>query len=140
MPTYQTKALTDDYLMNATGNKFEQQATATTVPFRPYITVAASVNGAQRRMGTRASELLIGYNGESNQLDETAANRSLFIYSENMSICIESTLDYPADVTIYNVAGKLLKQFTIQPATKVTIPVNSRGVYIVNHRKIAVTR
>ena len=140
VPTYQTKALTDDYLMNATGNKFEQQATATTVPFRPYITVAASSNGAQRRMGTRASELLIGYNGESNQLDETAANRSLFIYSENMSICIESTLDYPADVTIYNVAGKLLKRFTIQPATKVTVPVNSRGVYIVNHRKIAVTR
>jgi hypothetical protein len=57
-----------------------------------------------------------------------------------MNICVESTLEYPTTVTISNVAGKILKQFTIQPGTKVTVPVNNRGVYIVNRHKIAVTK
>ena len=138
VPTYQTKPVTDAYLMNTDGNKFEQKAIGTTVPFRPYFTVSASSN-AQKR-GTRANMLYIGYQGESDQLEETVVNHGLFIYSENMNICVESTLEYPAQVTIMTVAGKVLKQFTILPATKVSVPVNSRGVYLVNHFKIAVTK
>ncbi|MBR4594045.1 MAG: hypothetical protein IKO33_05630 [Bacteroidaceae bacterium] len=141
VPTYQTTVESHAYMMNVEGTKFQQTASATTVPFRPYFKAASgNSGGAQRRAGTRASELIIGYNGDSDQLEETMVSHSLRIYTENMSICIESTLEYPADVTIYTVAGKLLKQFTIQPATKVTVPVNNRGVYVVNHRKIAVTK
>lgn len=140
VPTYQTKPVTNAYLMNTDGNKFEH-ATGTTVPFRPYFTVSAvsAVSNAPVR-GTRANMLYIGYQGESDQLEETVVNHGLFIYSENMKICVESTLEFPAEVTIMTVEGKQLKQFTIQPATKVSVPVNSRGVYIVNHQKIAVTK
>jgi len=57
-----------------------------------------------------------------------------------MNIVIESTLDVPANVTITTTAGRTLKQISVQPGTKVTVPVNSRGIYIVNHQKVAVTR
>jgi hypothetical protein len=73
-------------------------------------------------------------------MEETVTDRGLYVYSDHMNICIESTLDYPATVTITNVAGKVLKQFTIQPGTRATVPVNNRGIYIVNHHKIAVTK
>ena len=138
VPTYQTKPVTNAYLMNTDGNIFEQNATGTTVPFRPYFTVSA-VSNAQKR-GTRASELYIGYEGDSDQLEETVVYHGLLIYSENMKICVESTLEYETTITVTTVAGHQPRQYTIQPGTKLTIPVNNRGVYIVNRQKIAVTK
>ena len=73
-------------------------------------------------------------------MEQIVIDRGLNAYAHGMAICIESTLETAATVTITSVSGKLLKQFTIQPGTKVTVPVNSRGVYIVNHHKIAVTK
>lgn len=151
-PNYQTRTLpgATTYLLNAAGDAFqnnpetvsEPNPTQTTVPFRAYIAKAST--GASRRSAAHATAyanmLYIGYAGSSDQLEEMAAQGGLLIYSQDMNICIESTLEYPTEVTIMTVAGKLLKQFTIQPATKVSVPVNSRGVYIVNNQKIAVTK
>ena len=92
------------------------------------------------RSGTHATALYLGYLGDQDDLEEVATQSGLIIYTQDMNICVESTLEYPAEVTIMTVAGKALKQFTIQPATKVSVPVNSRGVYIVNRQKIAVTK
>ena len=120
---------------DATGSKL------TTVPFRAYVSSDPAAGKALTRgSATRANALYIGYIGSQDILDERAADGGLLIYGQDMNICVESTLDYETQVTIYTVAGKLLKQFTIQPATKVTVPVNNRGVYVVNHRKIAVTK
>lgn len=146
MPTYQTKTLAADstYLLSPEGDKFQKGAngqTVTTVPFRAYITSATHAsNKAQRRAGTRADVLYIGYAGDNDQLTETPVDRGLIIYGHDMQISIESTLQEPATVTITTVAGRLLKQVVVQPGAKVTVPVNNRGVYIVNHKKIAVTR
>ena len=149
-PNYQTRSLPGNktYLLNAAGDAFcsaRADTMLTTVPFRAYIAkTGTGQTSAPRRTGTHApayaNMLYIGYAGSNDQLEEKAAQGGLLIYSQDMNICIESTLEYPTEVTIMTVAGKLLKQFTIQPATKVTVPVNSRGVYIVNHQKIAVTR
>jgi hypothetical protein len=57
-----------------------------------------------------------------------------------MSIIIENPMAEPANVTIATTAGRLLKQLTVQPGTKATVPVNSRGIYIVNRHKVAVTK
>ena len=84
--------------------------------------------------------LYIGYTGDVDQLEEAAVDRGLYIYGDHMNIVIESTLEVAAPVTITTVAGRTLKQLTVQPGTKVTVPVNSRGVYIVNHQKIAVAK
>ena len=142
-PTYQARELdgSETYLLNASGVAFKNDtATVKTVPFRAYFTSAAAPHTAQMRYDTRATALYLGYLGDQDELEEVATQSGLYIYTQDMNIHIESTLEYPAEVTIMTVAGKLLKQFTIQPATKVSVPVNSRGVYIVNRQKIAVTR
>ena len=140
-PTYQSMTQ-DAYLLAADGSGFVRNQTASITPFHAYITKDAS--GAQRRMATRADAdpeiLFIGYTGDTDKLIEAQTDRGLTIIGQSMQITIESTLDVPAPVTITSVSGKLLKQFTIQPGTKVTVPVNSRGAYIVNRHKIAVTR
>ncbi len=151
-PNYQTRTLpgATTYLLNAAGDAFQnnpgtelEPGAQTSVPFRAYFT-KVSTNGAPRRTGAQstpyADMLYIGYAASGDQLEELAAQGGLLIYSQNMKICVESTLEYPTEVTITTVEGKQLKQFTIQPATKVSVPVNSRGVYIVNHQKIAVTK
>ena len=150
VPTYQKKTAQNDqtiYLIADDGTKFvAADASTTTVPFRAYMTgPAAQQSGgesgsAPQRIGTRADALYISYLGDSDSMEEVAVDRNLTIYSQDMKIFIENTLEYSTTITITTVAGKTLKQFTIQPGTKVTVPVNSRGVYIVNHQKIAVTR
>ena len=141
-PIYQTKDVPHAYLLSTDGTKFEQKADAATVPFRAYLTKTSS--GAPRRLETRAAAdpdvFYISNPSDNDQMEQIVIDRGLKAYAQGMAICIESTLDIPATVTITSVSGKLLKQFTIQPATKVTVPVNSRGVYIVNHNKIAVTK
>ena len=146
VPTYQTRTIgdaqTDVFLLADNGTKMVRNSTATTAPFRAYLTgpAVAQSNPAPSRKGTRGDILYISYTGDSDSMEETAADRGLYIYNDHMNICVESTLEYPTTVTISNVAGKILKQFTIQPGTKVTVPVNNRGVYIVNRHKIAVTK
>lgn len=146
VPTYQTRTIgdaqTDVFLLADNGTKMVRNSTATTAPFRAYLTgpAPAQQNPAPARKGTRGDILYISYSGDSDSMEETAADRGLYIYNDHMNICVESTLEYPTAVTISNVAGKILKQFTIQPGTKVTVPVNNRGVYIVNRHKIAVTK
>jgi len=146
-PTYQTKKLAgaSTWLLDDTGTKFENGATAqvTTVPFRPYLAQSTAQHVPSRSAATKSAApttIYIGYAGDLMPLDELMTNRGLLIYGENMNIVVESTLTEPAQVTVTTVAGKTLGKFTIQPATKLTIPVNARGVYIVNHHKIAVTK
>lgn len=136
-PNYKTETVTA-YMLNNTGDRFVQATDVQTVPFRAYL--ASAANPAPRRVGTRADAISIGYLGDSDPLVETPVQRGLNIYGEHLTIVIENIMTEPATVTIATTAGKLLKQFVIQPGTKVTVPVNSRGIYIVNRQKIAVTR
>ena len=144
-PAYQALTVGKDttMLLNAQGSKFVAAAHDTvTVPFRAYLTRHITSQPAQTRAaaGTWLSSLGIGYVGDIMPMEDVVIDHGLNIYSDHMNICIESTLEEPATVTITTVAGKTLKLFTIQPGTRVTVPVNSRGVYIVNRKKIMVTR
>jgi len=136
-PIYQTKTVEHAYLVSDGGTKFTQTASATTVPFRAYLTKTAAAN--QPNPAPRRS-LYITNPSDNDQMEQIVVDRGLNAYAQGMAICIESTLETAANVTITSVSGKLLKQFTIQPGTKVTVPVSNRGVYIVNHHKIAVTK
>ena len=145
-PTYQTKELdgpTTWLLNSTTGTTFQnndaQSSTVKTVPFRAYL-AGTTVSNSPKRAVTRGSLLSIGYTGNQDNLEEKAIQGGLTIYGQDMNIIVESTLELPAQVTVTTTAGKQLKKFTIQPGTKVQIPVNSRGIYIVNHQKIAVTK
>lgn len=149
VPTYQTDTVgdanTEVFMLADDGTKMVKTTNAVTTPFRAYMTVPAAQPAqpsqpAPSRAATRGDVLYISYSGDSDSMEETVTDRGLYVYSDHMNICIESTLDYPATVTITNVAGKVLKQFTIQPGTRATVPVNNRGIYIVNHHKIAVTK
>lgn len=137
-PNYKTETV-NAYMLNNTGDSFVLTQNVQTVPFRAYL-ASAPASPAPRRSGTNADAIYIGYQGDSDPLIETLVQRGLNISGEHMTITVENTMDEPAQVTITSAAGKLLKQFTIQPGTKATVPVNSRGIYIVNRQKIAVTR
>ena len=146
-PTYQTKQLNGQttWLLDGTGSKFENNTTedVTTVPFRAYLAKSTAQLAPIRSGSTKAAAptaIYIGYAGDQMPLDDIMTDRGLLIYSEDMNICVESTLTEPAQVNVTTVSGKSLGKFTIQPGTKLTIPVSSRGVYIVNHHKIAVTK
>jgi hypothetical protein len=149
--SYQANTLAaagDGYLLNSTAadqpsSKFVQNtAGAVTVPFRPYFAPKQTSSPAPKRAGTRADVLYIGYAGdvEGDPIIDMVTNHGLYIYSEGMNICIESTLEEPAEVNVFTTGGTLLKRLTVQPGTKETVPVNNRGIYIVNRQKIAVTK
>ena len=138
MPTYQAQNIPGAYVIDHDGVKFEPLANdAKTKPFHAYI--KQFTPGAPSR-DTRASALFISTPDDSDSMQDLVVERGLNIYGENMSIVIESTLEESVTVTITTVAGKQLKQVTVLPNTKVTVPVNNRGVYIVNRHKIAVTK
>jgi len=137
-PTYQAQELpaASTLLLNTAGSQFVKstETSCTTVPFRAYLT--ENNGGGAPMRGTRASALFIGYTDDQMPMEEIVVDRALNIYTENMNICIESTLEYPTDITITSASGRRIKQITIQPNTKITVPVNNRGVYIVNSQKV----
>lgn len=138
--TYAGTVFRNEPLPDGFNENTDQRPTLTTVPFRAYFTTQSGSHSDTRRAGTRGDVLYIDYSGDVMPLEDLVADRGLLIYGQDMNICVESTLEYPTEVTIHTVSGKQLKQFTIQPGTKVQVPVYNRGVYIVNHKKIAVTR
>ena len=147
-PTYQARKLAGltTWALDDTGSKFENNDAddVQVYAFRPYLAKSTAQSTAKRTTSaTKAAAptaIYIGYAGDQMPLDRLQSDRGLLIYSEDMNICVESSLTDPAQVNVTTVAGKPLGQFTVQPGTKLTIPVNARGVYIVNHHKIAVTK
>ena len=124
------------YMLDGTGSSFNTNSAC--VAFRPYFTVA-STPAPGRRTQTRTDVLYIGFDGED--LEQPMADiltRGLKIYGKKDAIYIESTLDYEATVVITTVSGKLIDRITVKPQGSEVVPVNSRGVYIANHQKVAV--
>ena len=146
-PTYQKLQLDGQttWLMNNSGTGFQNNDAAnskvTTDPFRPYFAVNSGSSVA-RRAGTRAdaSTLLLGYSGDEMPMEDVVAYHGITAYGKDMSIWVESTMDEPATVTVTTVAGATLKKFTILPGTVVQIPVNNRGIYLVNRHKVTVAK
>ena len=127
--TYQAKDI-NGYLMNADGSAFEA-TNSTTVPFRGYL-IAPSGSTPPKR-------IVIGSKNEDvEEPMEEIANRGLTIYGKKEAIYIESTLEHEATVVIYGLSGQVVARVTVQPMSKEVVTVPSRGVYIVNNRKVAV--
>ena len=128
--TYQAKDI-NGYLMNADGSAFEAANNATTVPFRGYLIKSGNNGSAPRR-------ILIGNATEEEEPIEDITNRGLTIYGKKDAIYIESTLEYETTVTIYSLSGQVISRVNVKPMTREVVTVPSRGVYIVNKRKVAV--
>ena len=90
--------------------------------------------------GTQDSPKRIFISGaaEENEPIEEITERGLTIYGKNQAIYIESTLEYEAKLTIYSMSGQVMRHITVQPMSKEIVPVSSRGIYLVNQKKIAV--
>ena len=119
----------DSYVLNAAGNTFEHQTDQKVVPFRAYM--SPSSGAAPRR-------ILIGNAGQEEEPTEEILQRGLKIWGKGEAIYIESTLEYEAVVTIHSLSGQIVNRVTVKPMSKEVVPVSSRGVYIVNQKKIAV--
>ena len=66
------------------------------------------------------------------------ADGDLFISGRNRSIVVKSTKKEDQKVTITNMAGIVVANFTIQPGDTRVTPVHQSGVYIVNKKKLSV--
>ena len=117
------------YVLNEDGSLFAKQTDAKMVPFRAYMSVAGS--SAPRR-------ILIGNAGQEEEPTEEILQRGLKIWGKGEAIYIESTLEYEAVVTIHSLSGQIVNRVTVKPMSKEVVPVSSRGVYIVNNKKVAV--
>ena len=127
--TYQTKDI-NGYLLNAEGSAFVEANAQSSIPFRGYLTTTPS--GAPKRIFiSSAAE-------EEEEPAEDVIERGLTIYGKNQAIYIESTLEHEATLTIFTMSGQLVKRITLQPMSKEVIPVTSRGIYIVNNKKVSV--
>lgn len=136
------------YLLNAletqnhdpAGSIFEQVSDGDyTVPFRAYFTAPLDnpnptrgiifVNGDNSEMSTFLDPV---------QRQESGAEEGLVIRPGERSIIVKSNLNEPASVRIVNLSGITLRTFTINPGETIVTPVHLAGIYIVNHKKVAV--
>ena len=122
------RARSDAYVLNDAGSAFQNE-TGSIVPFRAYMSTAAS--GAPGR-------LHIGNATEEEEQLEDITNRGLTIYGKKNVIYIESSLEYEATVVIYSPSGQMITRVKVQPKSKETVKVPSRGIYIANNRKVTV--
>lgn len=133
--SYQTKDATGAYLLNADGNEFALASGDAVKPFRAYLTKKAS-SGAQTR-----GALYIGYAGDGSQLEEPAPGlsaRGIEIRGGDDKILLESTLDYSVTLPIYTTNGRLLRYVTVQPMSKVSVPVKGSSLYLIGSHKVLV--
>lgn len=135
--TYQKKNIAKGYMItesNASdkGTFFQEigAGSANTVPFRGYL-VANDMNNSPKR-------IYIGSAKEENKPIEDNTTQGLIIYSNKNTIYIESTMDEDTTVYIYNTAGILIKQVIVHAMSKEEVPVETRGIYIVNRQKVAI--
>ena len=118
----------EKYVLDNAGGAFQNE-TGSIVPFRAYMSIAAS--GTPRR-------ILIGNASEEEEPAEDIAHRGLTIYGKRDAIYIESTLEYETTVTIYSLSGQVIARVNVKPMTREVVTVPSRGIYIANKRKVAV--
>lgn len=110
-------------------------------PFRPYF---FNPSASTRRSGIYGILFgVIGGEGEeelTSDVEETAIDEpgELNVHAENRRIIVKSTLGEKIFVRIVNISGLTVRTFTIAPGETIETPVNLSGVYIVNHKKIAV--
>ena len=122
------------------GSIFEQVSDGDyTVPFRAYFTAPLDnpnptrgvifVNGDNSEMSTFLDPV---------QREEAEAVEGLIIRPGERSIIVKSCLNEQASVRIVNISGITLRTFTINPGETIVTPVHLAGIYIVNHKKVAV--
>jgi len=128
--TYQEETI-NGYLMNDEGDAFAAVTSGTSVPFRGYLVKTSGTQAPPKR-------IFISGAAEENEPIEEITERGLTIYGKNQAIYIESTLEYEAKVIIYSMSGQVVRHVTVQPMSKEIVPVSSRGIYLVNQKKIAV--
>ena len=136
--TFQAEAINNGYFINdekvetrPIGSFFKHE-TKSSIPFRGYLTTKASEAPSTR-------QIFIGSAAEEEEEPaEDVIERGLTIYSKDGAIYVESTLEHETTLSIHTMSGQVVKRITLQPMSKEVIPVTSRGIYLVNNRKVAV--
>ena len=123
------------YVMNDEGSHFVMANDGEKgIPFHPYFTTY--------RNGTRG--ILFNIGGEEEEEETTDIDAiedvpgQLNVSAEDRKIIVKSTLGETVPVRIVNVSGITVRAFNIAPGETVETHINLSGVYIVNHKKIAV--
>lgn len=135
------------FLLNATetqendpaGSIFEQVSDDDyTVPFRAYFTSPLSAAPARGVIFASGDKAEISIHDEPIPSEEVIADGRLIIRAGQGSITVTSHLEETMPISIVNISGITLRSFNIAPGETVVTPVHLAGIYIVNHKKIAV--
>ena len=119
------------YLLNAEGSAYEHQsAAATPVPFRPYFTYQAPATPHPAPSHITFNSTRSSFEGEDEGSLDGVGGR-LDISAQKGRIVVQSSLEYAADVRIFNAAGALIKVFTVNPGETVETRIRQTGIYVV---------
>ena len=131
--TYQDNTLpAGAYLIDSDGDSFDSATgEAVAVPFRGYLVKTSGTQDFPKR-------IFISGAAEEDEPMEEVTERGLTIYGKKDAIYIESTLEHETTVIIYSLSGQVVARVKVQPMSKEVVTVPSRGVYIVNNRKVTV--
>ncbi len=142
-----SKLSSNVYLLNATetqendpaGSIFEQVSDGDyTVPFRAYFTSSPSAAPTRGVIFASGDKAEIPIHDEPIPSEEIIADGKLIIRAGQGRITVTSHLEEAVPVSIVNISGITLRSFKIAPGETVVTPVHLAGIYIVNHKKIAV--
>ena len=121
------------------GSIFEQVSDDDyTVPFRAYFTAPSGGSGARGVIFVNGDNSEMSTFLDPVQREESEAEEGLVIRPGERSIIVKSCLNEQASVRIVNISGITLRTFTINPGETIVTPVHLAGIYIVNHKKVAV--
>lgn len=137
MPTYLNDpetAGTAIYALSNDGSGFDQTVAGAGIvsAFRPYFKASAKGN-ARRLVFNSAGGMM-----PAEPANEDLGDGMLRIFAKKDRIVAVSTLHEPTLVRIHTVSGIHVTTFTIQPGETIETPVGTKGVYIVNQKKLVV--
>lgn len=120
------------YVLDDEGSAFCEVASMPMVPFRAYMTSKVMGEAAPRRIPIGSAADVV-----EEPMEELAV-RGLKIYGKDNAIYVESAVDVEVVITIRSLSGQIVCRTVVSPMDTEVIPVTSRGIYLVNNRKVTV--
>ncbi len=132
------------YVMNDEASAFVQTTAAMTaaqrslLPFRCYFAAAQSAGegGSAPALRSAPDKLLIG-NSDAEPAPQPDLT-GLHVWTKRGRICISNATENELTLPIYSGTGVLVTKVTLQPMEQQTVPVGSRGLYLVGTTKVIV--
>lgn len=126
------------YRIDDAGHGFEADASLQAVPFRAFLAQTSSHAQTRGIFDYLPFSSDAAYSQSDDDQEPVREYSGLIhIWSTRGVIHVESNTENDTFVTVYSADGQLISSFNLTPGQHKRIPVSVKGIYIVNHHKIA---